>query len=291
MALLRPRRILLLTLLFSAFLGFYLFSCLSSDDDGYVSTSAPDGATVPDEIFGLLWFVAAPEEQGRTLVVHSGEDTGKVDAKLAMSEPVNPEKPIDMTWYALGSIAAQGKSRGRGRLHDVDGSARRSEDVPRRWGKPLAKSNGGWMERIHVLRKEYPLIVFSKVGSVTYLQWTAMNPTSLLDPELLYSARAKAILERYDITPRPKIIEVDLRVTTAPSLPTSDIADAPHIKTLLTRLTHHTTFPNIILHGHSLGGSDDLGRMHEEGLLHSVFEAAGLKVGWDGEYERGEVMV
>ncbi|KIK10589.1 hypothetical protein PISMIDRAFT_124213, partial [Pisolithus microcarpus 441] len=116
-----------------------------------------------------------------------------------------------------------------------------------------------WAERLRVLQEEYPLIVFSKVC-------------------LLYSARAKTLLEHYDITPRPRIIEVDLR------------SDAPHIKTILTRLTRHATFPNIILHGHSLGGSDDLLRMHEGGVLRGVLEAGGLKIGWSGEDE-GEVIV
>lgn len=110
-----------------------------------------------------------------------------------------------------------------------------------------------------MLREEYPLIVFSK----TYCP---------------YSTRAKMLLERYDITPRPRIIEVDVR------------SDAPHIKVILARLTRHATFPNIILHGHSLGGSDDLLRMHDEGVLRSVLESGGLKIGWSGEGE-GEIIV
>ncbi|KIM69697.1 hypothetical protein SCLCIDRAFT_102417 [Scleroderma citrinum Foug A] len=127
-----------------------------------------------------------------------------------------------------------------------------------KWGKA---SRGGWPERMRILREEHPLVVFSKRAN-------------------RYSARAKAILERYDITPRPKIIEVDLR------------ADSPHIKTLLVRLTHHATFPNVILHGQSLGGSDDIVRMHEEGILEETLEAAGLRVGWNGEDGReGDVVV
>ncbi|KAG9316754.1 hypothetical protein JVU11DRAFT_2815 [Chiua virens] len=82
-----------------------------------------------------------------------------------------------------------------------------------------------------------------------------------------YSKRAKKLLETYNLSPPPKIIEVDLR------------ADASHIKTLLTRLTHHSTFPNVILNGHSLGGSDDLMRLHEEDRLRPALEQGGLKLG------------
>ena len=71
-------------------------------------------------------------------------------------------------------------------------------------------------------------------------------------------------------------------------LPSS--ADSPHIKTLLTRLTHHSTFPNVILRGHSLGGSDDLIRLHEEDQLRQVLEKAGVKVGWTGEGGEGVLL-
>jgi len=58
------------------------------------------------------------------------------------------------------------------------------------------------------------------------------------------------------------------------------------------RLTHHATFPNVILHGQSLGGSDDIVRMHEEGNLEETLVAAGLRVGWNGDDEReGDVVI
>ncbi|KAF8557638.1 thioredoxin-like protein [Imleria badia] len=116
-------------------------------------------------------------------------------------------------------------------------------------------ASGGWEERQRALREEYPLVVFSKV----------------LYHYARYSKRAKRLLETYDLSPPPKIIEVDLR------------ADSSHIKTLLTRLTRQSTFPNVILHGHSLGGSDDLMRMHEEDQLRHVLEKAGVNVRWTGE--------
>ncbi|KAF9227204.1 glutaredoxin, partial [Gyrodon lividus] len=104
-----------------------------------------------------------------------------------------------------------------------------------------------WEDRMKALREQHPLVVFSK----SYCP---------------YSKRAKKLLESYNVSPPPKIIEVDLR------------GDSPHIKTLLTRLTDRSTFPNVILHGHSLGGCDDLVRMHEEGQLREVLESGGVKV-------------
>ncbi|KAF8417995.1 glutaredoxin [Boletus edulis BED1] len=116
----------------------------------------------------------------------------------------------------------------------------------------FAGGPGGWEERLKVLREDYPLVVFSK----SYCP---------------YSKRAKKLLETYDLLPAPKVIEVDLR------------ADSAHIKTLLIRLTDRSTFPNVILHGRSIGGSDELIRLHEEGRLRQVLEKAGVKVRGAGE--------
>lgn len=52
--------------------------------------------------------------------------------------------------------------------------------------------------------------------------------------------------------------------------------DGDFIKALLTRLTGRSTFPNVILHGKSIGGSDDITVMHNDGRLRQLFEDAGL---------------
>lgn len=49
------------------------------------------------------------------------------------------------------------------------------------------------------------------------------------------------------------------------------------IKQILTRLTHHSTFPNIIVKGKSLGGSDKLRDLHEQGSLKTILLEAGAK--------------
>jgi glutaredoxin 3 len=47
---------------------------------------------------------------------------------------------------------------------------------------------------------------------------------------------------------------------------------------VLTRLTGRSTFPNVILRGKSIGGSDDIAAMHKDGRLRQLFEQEGLKV-------------
>ncbi|KAI9437613.1 thioredoxin-like protein [Lactarius indigo] len=104
-----------------------------------------------------------------------------------------------------------------------------------------------WAARVKHLNAEAPLIVFSK----TYCP---------------FSQRAKDLILRYDLVPPPKIIEVDLR------------DDGDFIKAVLTRLTGRNTFPNVILRGKSIGGSDDIAAMHKDGRLRQVFEKADLQV-------------
>jgi len=50
------------------------------------------------------------------------------------------------------------------------------------------------------------------------------------------------------------------------------------IKLILSRLTKLGTFPNVILKGKSLGGSEDIVRLNDEGTLKAKFEDAGLAV-------------
>ncbi|KAG6375501.1 pre-mRNA splicing factor component-domain-containing protein [Boletus reticuloceps] len=211
---------------------------------------------LPDEIFGLLHFVTSPAEAGRVISAtgdsHSAQDSAgnvahALESDVQPGGAVVPDKPVAMAWYALGSITNAGGIPVSGR-------------APGRFaGWP-----GGWEERLKVLREEYPLVVFSKVRPMISM--------------LLYSKRAKKLLETYDLSPAPKVIEVDLR------------ADSTHIKTLLIRLTDRSTFPNVILHGRSIGGSDELIRLHEEGRLRDVLEKAGVKVRGTGEGGEGNLV-
>ncbi|TFK44311.1 thioredoxin-like protein [Crucibulum laeve] len=102
-----------------------------------------------------------------------------------------------------------------------------------------------WNKRVAELNEKHPVIVFSK----SYCP---------------YSMRAKQLLETYDLQPPPKIVEVDLR------------DDGNVLKSLLTRLTGHSTFPNIVIRGKSLGGSDNLQELHASYSLVQLLDAAGV---------------
>ncbi|TFK25225.1 thioredoxin-like protein [Coprinopsis marcescibilis] len=108
-------------------------------------------------------------------------------------------------------------------------------------------SSVNWRKEVARLNKEYPVIVFSK----TYCP---------------YSKRAKQLLRTYKIRPPPKVIEVDTR------------SDGDVIKALLTRLTGHSTFPNVIIQGKSIGGSDNLHELHSSGNLEKLIKDTGAKV-------------
>ncbi|KAF7970382.1 hypothetical protein HWV62_24241 [Athelia sp. TMB] len=110
-----------------------------------------------------------------------------------------------------------------------------------------AGKEGNWRKYVAELEENYPVVVFSK----TYCP---------------HSRKAKALLETYDLVPAPKIVEADIR------------EDGDLLKLLLHRLTGRATFPNTIVHGKTIGGSDDLQSLHAQGLLKGIFEAAGVKV-------------
>jgi Glutaredoxin and related proteins len=48
------------------------------------------------------------------------------------------------------------------------------------------------------------------------------------------------------------------------------------------RLTSRSTFPNIVVQGKSIGGSDEIQKLHAEGSLRKVFESAGVVVSAEG---------
>ncbi|KAL4267426.1 Glutaredoxin domain-containing protein [Pleurotus pulmonarius] len=110
-----------------------------------------------------------------------------------------------------------------------------------------------WSEVMKEFNTQAPIVVFSK----TYCP---------------YSKKAKALLKKYDTSPAPTIVEVDLR------------DDDVQIKALLTRLTGRGTFPNVIVRGKTIGGSDDVRDLHSKGLLRPKLEDAGVIVqGRDSE--------
>ncbi|KAG7099078.1 hypothetical protein E1B28_000953 [Marasmius oreades] len=117
---------------------------------------------------------------------------------------------------------------------------------------PGEENEVNWVEEVERLNEKYPVVVFSK----------SFCP---------YSAKAKKLLESYSLRPPPKVIEVDLR------------DDSIQIKAILTRLTEKSTFPNVIVRGTSIGGSDDVQQLHREKELKRIFEKAGVQVTADAE--------
>ena len=102
-----------------------------------------------------------------------------------------------------------------------------------------------------------------------------------------YSRRAKQLLQSYDIHPPPRVIEVDLRgwssfAATCRHVPDTLLGDGNILKTLLTRLTGHSTFPNVIIKGKSIGGSDNLMSLHANKELRAIIEKAGAEAREDG---------
>jgi len=55
--------------------------------------------------------------------------------------------------------------------------------------------------------------------------------------------------------------------------------DSNTIKAILTRLTHRSTFPNIIVRGRSIGGSDDIHELHTQKILGKFLDEAGVAHG------------
>jgi len=104
-----------------------------------------------------------------------------------------------------------------------------------------------WERHLRVLTESYPLVVFSK----TYCP---------------YSQAAKRLLGSYMLQPAPVVVELNTR------------SDGAQIQTILARLTERTTVPNILLNGKSIGGSDDIQKLHEGHELKTILEEGGLEV-------------
>ncbi|KAG2231691.1 hypothetical protein INT48_000431 [Thamnidium elegans] len=81
------------------------------------------------------------------------------------------------------------------------------------------------------------------------------------DNELIVFSKtySKRILSSYEFITPVKVVEVDLR------------DDDYKVKMVLKEISARETFPNIFLHGKTLGGSDDLEELHETGTLKQLF--------------------
>ncbi|CAO3587422.1 unnamed protein product [Absidia cylindrospora] len=91
----------------------------------------------------------------------------------------------------------------------------------------------------------YPLIVFSK----TYCP---------------YSRKAKAILDSFDYSSPYHIVEVDLR------------DDGDKVKQALGEISGRYTFPNVFVHGTSIGGASEIESMHQQDQLTALLRSEGI---------------
>ncbi|KAJ1733171.1 hypothetical protein LPJ61_001686 [Coemansia biformis] len=83
-----------------------------------------------------------------------------------------------------------------------------------------------------------------------------------------YSQRAKRLLAQYRSERG-----LDFSVLEA------DLDDDPMaVKSALARISARATFPNIFVDGHSIGGSDDLELLHDNGELVALLHRKGLIV-------------
>ncbi|KAH8174031.1 glutaredoxin domain-containing protein [Sarocladium implicatum] len=81
-----------------------------------------------------------------------------------------------------------------------------------------------------------------------------------------YSKRAKALLlDKYHVTPAPHVVELDER------------SDGEDLQDALLRKTGRRTVPNVLVHGVSLGGADEMVDLDKEGKLVDKFVEVGRK--------------
>ncbi|RDB24795.1 Glutaredoxin [Hypsizygus marmoreus] len=204
-------------------------------------------------LVGLLFVFGVPWELPPSLRDASFSTLSRANfAQLAKSKPTPLPVPKVEEIFGLLHVVTGDAEEARFLSEAVDSDAAAQPINMTTYAGGDAKID--WRKTVARLTKKYPIVVFSK----SYCP---------------YSRRAKQLLETYNIHPAPKVIEVDLR------------EDSEIIKTILTRLTQHSTFPNIVIRGKSIGGSDDLQALHAQRLLTKVLEQAGAVVRGDGSRE------
>ncbi|KAJ7623587.1 thioredoxin-like protein [Roridomyces roridus] len=194
-------------------------------------------------LVGFIYFFGSPLQLPDALKDVSGSVSRANIAQLV--KPQKAQKPVDEIYGLIHLVTGDNEQE-----HILGHTEGLDPTKPVDMGVYAAGTKLDWSKRVRELNDEYPLVVFSK----TYCP---------------YSKRAKALLATYDLSPPPKVIEVDLR------------DDAIQVKHLLTRLTNHGTFPNIIVRGKSLGGADQLQGLHSDKSLRRMLEAAGMTIRGD----------
>ncbi|KAJ3922881.1 hypothetical protein F5877DRAFT_87910 [Lentinula edodes] len=204
-------------------------------------------------LFGFLTFLSVclylfvfshPDNHDSSITKFVGDQFGLMSSK-------NPTPSVDEI-YGLISLVTRESENSQRVLTAKSVDITNPVDI----NVYAAKRGMNWKKELQRLNEDFPVVVFSKVSDI------GVDNNS-------YSRKAKQLLQAYELSPPPKIIEVDLR------------EDAAQLKTVLTRLTRRSTFPNILLRGKSIGGSDDLHALHNANALRDMFQEAGVDVNGD----------
>nr|POE47361.1 monothiol glutaredoxin-7 [Quercus suber] len=115
--------------------------------------------------------------------------------------------------------------------------------------------------------KKGPIVVFSK----SYCPYSkkakvcsSCPPSDLLPKHVLTAiALQHILLDLYTITPKPYVVELDLHPL------------GPGLQDALKVSTGRRTVPNILVNGRSIGGGDDVQKLHEEGKLIDLVQSMG----------------
>lgn len=95
-----------------------------------------------------------------------------------------------------------------------------------------------------------------------YQQILQMSPVVVFSKTYCpYSKKIKQILDKYDITPTPAIVELDLH------------KNGGDLQKYVGKKTGRFTVPNLIVKGVSRGGCDDISALHDEGALIDEFNS------------------
>lgn len=83
-----------------------------------------------------------------------------------------------------------------------------------------------------------------------------------------FSRKAKSILlDVYNIVPSPHVVEIDQHPL------------GPRIQSLLADMTGRRTVPNILINGKSIGGGDDIEKLHlDNGLTMKIRSMGGKRI-------------
>jgi glutaredoxin len=118
-------------------------------------------------------------------------------------------------------------------------------------------------EEDHKVKDELNLILKKSPSTSLYYPPFHSTTNSLISTVIIFSksycphsARAKRILlESYDISPPPFVVELDLHPLGA------------QLQSKLADMTGRRTVPNVLINGKSIGGGDDVAALHDSGTL------------------------